>query len=80
MSELMHGRRVVSFQVASTGRYENAEGMYLTWEGTATDAEGWETAIHPFIRWDQPDGTTVLVNLRHVENLTLAPQEVPNDE
>ena len=77
MTELMHGRRVISFVSACTGSYENAEGMYLTWEGVATDADGFETAIHPFIRRDQPDGTVVLVNLRHVENVTLAPPEKP---
>ena len=77
MTELMHWRRVISFVSACTGRYENAEGMYFSWEGVATDAEGFETAIHPFIRWDQPDGTVILVNLRHVENVTLAPLEKP---
>ena len=80
--KILEGRKVKSLHLASNGSYVSHDDMTITWLAVGAD-ENWSLdgtsggqRYEPWVRWDNPDGTVDMVNLRHVERITLA---VPDD-
>ena len=78
MSEFMEGRKVRHLYMASTGGYIQGEGMKLFYETSSFSIERGEWQ-EPWVRWEDPDGTVVLVNMRHVEQITFEPEEASDE-
>ena len=83
MGGFHEGRKVESFHLASSGTWfgsgpagEDAE-MTIRWETVNIDNQlnGVET-LEPWVTWRDAGGKTIMVNLRHVEKITLGPLEV----